>query len=81
MLQLIVDWTAYQLPGLFNEFLGFIGVKGSGSAVFIKKTIDCMSEQFACHLKDNSMHKSLKQWLNMPNSSDMTGLYERNEDN
>ena len=48
--------------------------------VFIK-TINCVSEQFASHLKDNSMHKSLKQWLNMPNSSDMTGLYGRNEEN
>ena len=68
---------------MFNEYLGFSGVKGYGSAstAVLIKTINCVSEQFACHLKDNSMHQSLKQWLNMPNSSDMTGLYEKNEEN
>ena len=43
---------AYQLYGLYTEYLEFSKVSAFVSAVFMK-TINCMGESFDCHLNIN----------------------------
>ena len=56
-IQLLVDWTAYQLPVLVNKYLEFSMVNGFVSAIFIK-TINCVGEPLDRHLKNNAVGPS-----------------------
>ena len=50
VIQLLLDWTAYQLSVLVNECLEFSIVNGFVSAIFIEK-INCVGELLNRHLK------------------------------
>ena len=46
---------AYQLPGLFNEYLAFSGVNSFVSAEFME-TIDCIDDLLDHHLKARGVY-------------------------
>ena len=58
----IVDWIAYQLPVLVNEYLEFSMVNGFVSAIFIK-TINSMGEPLDSHLNNTTDLGFTLDWI------------------